>query len=88
MALCAPGSELAMEQRGYPSTALEDLSRIEAGKINDTLPGSDSAAQPDLGARTGVPKLTLGREPARAPTGSRKAAHTMVRINIPLAGVY
>src|SRR5712692_6881084 len=34
--LCAPGSELAIEQRWYPSTALDDLLAIEAGKINDT----------------------------------------------------
>ncbi|HEY6388255.1 MAG TPA: IS1634 family transposase [Candidatus Acidoferrum sp.] len=34
--LCAPGSELAIEERWYPSTALDDLLRIEEGKINDT----------------------------------------------------
>ena len=34
--LCAPGSELAIEQRWYPSTALDDLLDIEDGKINDT----------------------------------------------------
>src|SRR5437763_4701075 len=34
--LCAPGSELAVEQRWYPSTALDDLLQIENGKINDT----------------------------------------------------
>ena len=34
--LCAPGSELAIEQRWYPSTALDDLLNIEDGKINDT----------------------------------------------------
>src|ERR1700685_3261066 len=34
--LCAPGSELAIEQRWYPSTALDDLLEIEDGKINDT----------------------------------------------------
>src|SRR5450631_599539 len=34
--LCAPGSELAIEQRWYPSTALDDLLKIEEGKINDT----------------------------------------------------
>jgi transposase len=34
--LCAPGSELAIEQRWYPSTAMDDLLRIEEGKINDT----------------------------------------------------
>jgi len=34
--LCAPGSELAVEQRWYPSTALDDLLGMEAGKINDT----------------------------------------------------
>src|SRR5437773_7236082 len=36
--LCAPGSELAVEQRWYPSTALDDLLGIEEGKINDTRP--------------------------------------------------
>jgi transposase len=34
--LCAPGSELAIEQLWYPSTALDDLLQIEEGKINDT----------------------------------------------------
>ena len=34
--LCAPGSELAMEERWYPSTALDDLLGIAEGKINDT----------------------------------------------------
>jgi hypothetical protein len=34
--LCAPGSELAVERHWYPSTALDDLLHIEAGKINDT----------------------------------------------------
>jgi transposase len=34
--LCAPGSELAIEQRWYPSTALDDLLEIEEGKINDS----------------------------------------------------
>ena len=34
--LCAPGSELAVEQRWYPGTALDDLLGIEEGKINDT----------------------------------------------------
>ena len=34
--LCAPGSELAIGQRWYPSTALDDLLGIEEGKINDT----------------------------------------------------
>jgi transposase len=34
--LCAPGSELAIEERWYPSTALDDLLSIEAGKLNDT----------------------------------------------------
>ena len=34
--LCAPGSELAVEQHWYPSTALEDLLHIGKGKINDT----------------------------------------------------
>ena len=34
--LCAPGSELAVEERWYPSTALDDLLSIEEGKINDT----------------------------------------------------
>ncbi|HET8549187.1 MAG TPA: IS1634 family transposase [Bryobacteraceae bacterium] len=34
--LCAPGSELAIEQRWYPATALDDLLGIEDGKLNDT----------------------------------------------------
>jgi len=34
--LCAPGSELAIEQRWYPSTSLDDLLGIEEGKINDS----------------------------------------------------
>jgi transposase len=34
--LCAPGSELAIEERWCPSTALDDLLGIEEGKINDT----------------------------------------------------
>ncbi|HEU0369344.1 MAG TPA: IS1634 family transposase [Candidatus Acidoferrum sp.] len=34
--LCAPGSELAVEQHWYPSTALDDLLHIVKGKINDT----------------------------------------------------
>jgi transposase len=34
--LCAPGSELAIEERWYPATALDDLLAIEEGKINDT----------------------------------------------------
>ena len=34
--LCAPGSELAIEERWYPTTALDDLLHIPDGKINDT----------------------------------------------------
>jgi transposase len=34
--LCAPGSELAIEQRWYPATALDDLLAIPEGKINDS----------------------------------------------------
>jgi transposase len=34
--LCAPGSEFALEQRWYPSTALDDLLAIPEGKLNDT----------------------------------------------------
>jgi hypothetical protein len=34
--LCAPGSELAIEERWYPATALDDLLEIGEGKINDT----------------------------------------------------
>jgi transposase len=34
--LVARGSELAIEERWYPSTALDDLLSIEKGKINDT----------------------------------------------------
>lgn len=34
--LCAPGSELAIEQRWYPATALDDLLHVKEGKINDS----------------------------------------------------
>ncbi len=34
--LCAPASELAIEERWYPATALDDLLRIPEGSINDT----------------------------------------------------
>jgi transposase len=34
--LCAPGSELAIEERWYPTTALDDLLRIPEGSVNDT----------------------------------------------------
>jgi len=34
--LCAPGSELAIEERWYPATALDDLLAIPEGSINDT----------------------------------------------------
>ena len=34
--LCAPGSELAIEERWYPMTALEDMLRIPASTINHT----------------------------------------------------
>jgi hypothetical protein len=34
--LCAPGSELAIEERWYPSTVLDDLLGIQEGKINDS----------------------------------------------------
>ena len=34
--LCAPGSERAIEERWYPSTALDDLLAIEEGRIHDT----------------------------------------------------
>jgi len=34
--LCAPGSELGIEERWYPATALEDLLRISEGTINHT----------------------------------------------------
>jgi hypothetical protein len=34
--LCAPGSELAVEQRWYTSTALDDPWGIEEGKVNDS----------------------------------------------------
>src|ERR1700730_15940740 len=33
--LCAPGSEVAIEERWYPATALDDLLGIEEGKINE-----------------------------------------------------
>ena len=34
--LCAPGSELAVEERWSPATALDDLLEIAEGTINDT----------------------------------------------------
>ena len=34
--LCAPGSELAIEERWYPTTALDDLLAIPQGRLNDT----------------------------------------------------
>ena len=34
--LCDPGSELAVEQRWFPATALDDLLGIEPARINDT----------------------------------------------------
>jgi transposase len=34
--LCSPGSELAIEERWYPATALDDLLRIPTGAMNDT----------------------------------------------------
>ncbi len=34
--LCAPGSELTVQQHCYPSTALDDLLHIGKDKINDT----------------------------------------------------
>ena len=34
--LCAPSSELGIEERWYPATALDDLLGIEEGTINDT----------------------------------------------------
>jgi hypothetical protein len=34
--LCEPGSELAIEERWYPATALDDLLGIAEGKVNDT----------------------------------------------------
>ena len=34
--LCTPGSELSIEQRWFPSTALDDLLGIEKTKVNDT----------------------------------------------------
>ena len=34
--LCAPASELGIEERWYPGTALDDLLGIPAGAINDT----------------------------------------------------
>ena len=34
--LCAPGSELAIEERWYPATALDDLLGIQEGKVNGT----------------------------------------------------
>ena len=33
---CAPGSELAIEERWYPTTALDDWLHIADGKVNDS----------------------------------------------------
>src|SRR5437879_2304934 len=61
--LCAPGSELAVEQRWYPSTALDDLLGIEEGKINDTpvpLSRPNSAAQDEIrGASEGALRFAI-----------------------------
>jgi transposase len=34
--LCAPGSELAIEKRWFPATALDDLLHVGEGQLNDT----------------------------------------------------
>jgi len=34
--LCAPGSELAIEERWYPATALDDLLQISQASVNDS----------------------------------------------------
>ena len=34
--LCAPGSELAIEERWYPTTALDDLLHLPDDTINDS----------------------------------------------------
>jgi len=34
--LCAPGSELAIEERWYPTTALDDLLHLPDGTVNDS----------------------------------------------------
>lgn len=34
--LCGPGSELSIEERWFPRTALDDLLGIDKGKVNDT----------------------------------------------------
>ena len=34
--LCAPGSELAIAERWYPTTALDDLLKVDARKVNDS----------------------------------------------------
>jgi hypothetical protein len=52
--LCAPGSELAIEQRWYPSTALDDLLQ-DRGRQDQldtivSLPGPHPAAQDETGA--------------------------------------
>ena len=44
--LCAPGSELAIEERWYPSTPLDDLLGMEEGKTNDNLLNSPGNAGP------------------------------------------
>jgi len=34
--LCAPGSELSVEERWYPTTALDDLLQIPQASVNDS----------------------------------------------------
>ena len=50
--LCAPGSELAIEERWYPSTALEDLLDLAAGprRRQDQRHASVSLLGPDAAA--------------------------------------
>ena len=43
--LCAPGSELAIETRWYPTTALDDLLHLPAGAVNDSRLYRPAAAE-------------------------------------------
>jgi hypothetical protein len=71
--LCAPGGELAIEERWYPSPALDDLSEIEEGKINDTRGRAPTSYRPRrMGARFGSAG-SPNRRPNRNPCCTNSA---------------
>ena len=67
--LCAPGSELAIEQRWYPATALGDILHIEEGKINDI--------------RVAFSRIMLGRKHPGLDPPQFKAAEESRRTTLP-----